>query len=198
MGVTRCSRSGIDRSVPAVRREAYRPSSALRGRGAGWVAGESDQPREVDRPADAENLRNEQPRLIGVPPAAARSLDRRHAEVVRDEADDGPLPRALIGRTTELLNHRDGRKSDRRPLDELPQAAHQLSWANRASASDPRRRDRPTKAWACARSRARRRGSAIPGPRPLRAAPPTTPCRSPSAGCAAPPRPPREPRTDPG
>src|SRR5205823_5673691 len=87
----------------------------------------SDQPREVDRPADAEDLRHEQPGFVGVPPAAASSLDRRHAEVIWNEAGDGPLPRALLGGAAELLHDRHRRERDHRPLDEVPQAVYPVT-----------------------------------------------------------------------
>ena len=98
--------------------------AALSRAGAGSVSCKADQPRSVDRPADAEDLRNEQPGFAGVPPAAARSLDGRRTEVIRNEADNGPLPRAFVGGTAELLYDCHGCKGDHRPSDELPQAVH--------------------------------------------------------------------------
>src|SRR5689334_73968 len=81
-------------------------------------------PRGVDRPAHPEHGGHEQAVVLRVPPARLRSLERRLSEVVRDEAADATLPRALLGREPQLLDDRRDGDGERRELHDAPDAIH--------------------------------------------------------------------------
>src|SRR5947208_866085 len=78
-------------------------------------------PRGVDRPAYAEHRGHEQPVVLRVPPARLRPLERRHAEVVGDEAADPPFPRALVRGKPELLDDRRDGHGEHGELHDAPQ-----------------------------------------------------------------------------
>src|SRR5690242_13895742 len=92
--------------------------------GLGHEAEHPGDPRGVDRPAHAEHRGHEQAVVLGVPPARLRPLERRHAEVVGDEAADPALPRALLGGEPQLLDDRGDGYRERGEFHDAPEPVH--------------------------------------------------------------------------
>src|SRR3954452_17716135 len=94
--------------------------------GLGNQTEQAADPGGVDGPADPERGRHEYTVVLGVPPPRLHPVDRRHAEVVRDETADAYLPRALRGRQPQLFDDRRDGHGECCELDEAPQAVHRL------------------------------------------------------------------------